>query len=142
MGRCDWPTDVSRLFASTWNDFATDCTFWVLCLRLVFGRRTGSLSSFFFILKYIVETQCYVSFRCAAWWFHSCMLCCAHHKCSYHLSPYSAIVYIPSALPFIPMTYSPGPILPTPPFPFATASLFSVFICLLLLFCLFICFVS
>ena len=70
-------------------------------------------------------------------------LCCAHHKCSYHLSPYNAIIISLIISPILcllfqwlisSITTSLTPLPPFCPSPLAIISLFYVFIGMILLF--------
>ena len=56
----------------------------------------------FFMFFCVVDTKCYISFRCTTWWFYNSIIHCYAHKCSSHLSTYNAIT-IP--LTICPMLY-------------------------------------
>ena len=109
---------------------------------------------FSFFYWSIVDTQCYISFRLQHSDSTSYLLCYAHHKCRFYLSPYSAIEV---TLTIFPMLYLLSswhsfhnwkPVSPTPfhpfcfPLPplFSSNHRFSVFLSLSA-FGLFICFV-
>ena len=51
----------------------------------------------------IADTQFYISFKCTTSWLDKSVLCCAHHKCSYHQPPYNQAITIP--LTIFPMLY-------------------------------------